>query len=536
MPQTIRTTRPAAAFDDSTREEDVAGFVDLVSRSPEGRDSLAELLPEWLPFYAGRSTNETIRLRGYILAAFERVGLPDAALPYVLEELESGLDAFLVAAAAKALRGFERPTDEVIPFLFKAVANIKSRDDALTFETYRPQWPIARYTTALEEIFRTFGWLGASAQRALPDLEALHADRHRELSTRARAAIQEALDRIRSCPPEPDAGCCNLPRSASPHGGRQRRPGSVAGIELEDQDGNLIEYGELFGGALSIVVFFYSRCNNPNKCSLTIARLARLQQALREAGLEGRIKTAAITYDPEYDLPPRLKAYGENRGILFSPHHRILRARNRFKDLQEHFGLGVNFSSSIVNRHRIELFILDARGRIAATFSRLQWNVEEVLEQAQALLRDGDRSRGFWRRMARALRGLFSAAPALAVAFFPKCPVCWAAYLSMLGVAGLQRIPYSPWLLAVFALLMAVNVWSVFLRSRRRGAMAGFYLCLAGSLAIFVGGLQFEMRAASYLGLAMIVAGSLLSSRPLETERGRSESPIRSTRLSKPPL
>ena len=61
-----------------------------------------QLLPERISLYAGRSANETIRMRGYILAAFEQVELPDAALPYVLEELESGRDAYLVAAAARA--------------------------------------------------------------------------------------------------------------------------------------------------------------------------------------------------------------------------------------------------------------------------------------------------------------------------------------------------------------------------------------------------------------------------------------------------
>jgi protein SCO1/2 len=62
------------------------------------------------------------------------------------------------------------------------------------------------------------------------------------------------------------------------------------------------------------VVFFYTRCDNPNKCSLTVTKLARLQKSIVEEQLEGLLRTAAITYDPAYDLPPRLKAYGDNRG------------------------------------------------------------------------------------------------------------------------------------------------------------------------------------------------------------------------------
>ncbi len=46
----------------------------------------------------------------------------------------------------------------------------------------------------------------------------------------------------------------------------------------------------------------------------------------------------------------------------------------------------MNFTGTTVNRHRIELFVLDSRGEITATFTRLQWDVQDVLEQAKALL------------------------------------------------------------------------------------------------------------------------------------------------------
>jgi protein SCO1/2 len=94
-----------------------------------------------------------------------------------------------------------------------------------------------------------------------------------------------------------------------------------------------------------------------------------------------------MTYDPEYDLPPRLKAYGENRGVVFNDSGRIFRTRSGFRELSEYFQLGVNFTGVTVNRHRIELFILDGEGEIGATFSRLQWDVQEVLEQTKALLK-----------------------------------------------------------------------------------------------------------------------------------------------------
>jgi len=378
------------ALDKHTPEESVAELVDAVKHSPERRDVLVQLLPERLSLYDGRSANATVRMRGYILAAFEQTGLPDAALPYVLEELENGRDAYLVAGAAKALRGLDPPTSRVVPFLRKAAENIEYSDDALTFESYKPRWPITNYTTALTEIFRTFGWLGTHAKSAIPYLEALREERRDELS-RPRVEIENAIDRIRSDGRAAHDCCGTVPANPSlvvyPLQKKHRKGLSISDIELEDQAGNTVTFGTFFSRKPSIVVFFYTRCDNPNKCSLTITKLARLQKAIGEEQLEGLLRTAAITYDPEYDLPRRLKAYGENRGVTFSDDNRMFRARSGFRELQEYFQLGVNFTGTTVNRHRIELFILDSRGEIAVTFARLQWDIQEVLEQAKALLK-----------------------------------------------------------------------------------------------------------------------------------------------------
>jgi protein SCO1 len=381
------------ALDKHTPEETIAALVDEVRQSPERKDVLVQLLPERLSIYDGRSANATIRMRGYILAAFEQTGLPDAAFPYVMEELENGRDAYLVAGAARALRGLDTPTSRVVPFLFKAVDNIRCLDDALTFESYKPRWPITNYTTALTEIFRTFGWLGAHAKSALPDLEALREERHDEFSRPIRAEIKNAIDRIRSDERVAHDCCGAVPTNPSlvVHNlhKKHRKGVSISDIELEDQEGNTVTYESFFSRKPSIVVFFYTRCDNPNKCSLTVTKLARLQNAIGEEQLEGLLRTAAITYDPEYDLPPRLKAYGENRGVTFSDDNRMFRARTGFRELQEHFQLGVNFTGSTVNRHRIELFVLDSRGEIALAFTRLQWDIQEVLKQAKALLSPG---------------------------------------------------------------------------------------------------------------------------------------------------
>ena len=124
---------------------------------------------------------------------------------------------------------------------------------------------------------------------------------------------------------------------------------------FEDHDGLSITFKEFFRGHPSIVVFFYTRCDNPLKCSLTVTKLARIQKLLEAQGLADQIHTAAITYDPAFDLPERIRGYGQHRGVRMDARHRMLRATDGIDTLRRHFKLGVNFIESLVNRHRIEV-------------------------------------------------------------------------------------------------------------------------------------------------------------------------------------
>jgi protein SCO1/2 len=152
----------------------------------------------------------------------------------------------------------------------------------------------------------------------------------------------------------------------------------VDSVLFEDQDGERITFKQFFSSRPSVLAFFYTRCDNPLKCSLTIVKIAKVQALLKAEGLSDQIRTAAVTYDPAFDLPERLRVYGRDRGMQFGENHRMLRATDDNDLLRRHFELGVNFVGSLVNRHRIELFILDASGRTVAFFERIRWDERQV--------------------------------------------------------------------------------------------------------------------------------------------------------------
>jgi cytochrome oxidase Cu insertion factor (SCO1/SenC/PrrC family) len=160
---------------------------------------------------------------------------------------------------------------------------------------------------------------------------------------------------------------------------------AIDDLVLQDQSGETFTYRDFFHGRASVVTFFYTRCMNPEKCSLTITRLACLQHAISESDLRCRVNLAALTYDPAYDTPRRLQAYGRERGFRFDEHNRLMRTQGPFEPLQISFDLGVGFGPSTVNRHAVELLILEPTGAVARAFRRVQLDEADALQAVRAL-------------------------------------------------------------------------------------------------------------------------------------------------------
>ncbi|HTJ55297.1 MAG TPA: SCO family protein [Nitrosospira sp.] len=578
---------PELPLDSQVSELQFSTLVDEVKSDPARSALLVDLLREDHPIYDQRGTAATVRMRGWVLLAFERLGLPEAALVFVLEELDNGRDAYLVAAAARSLRSYTCPSPVMAAFLMRALANIQFHDDLVCLDHYggyavsqkvRTRGDTAGQdtaggdtttpgTTAVDELVMSLRWLGSDAADAVPAMEALMTDNAKGGGALSQTQLQELraiLESLRSIElllePAPFY-CCTLPASIGTfrdwlaHAWSENtRPDAllnntrddqnIESIVFEDQDGEHVKFADFFYGQPSVVVFFYTRCTNPLKCSLTVTKLARLQKLLAERPLDGRICTAAITYDPEFDLAERLRGYGGSRGMRMDGDNRLLRAVEGIEPLRKYFRLGVNFIQSIVNRHRVELYVLDAAGRIAASFERIQWDENEVLERVATLLakdsistaarsphsiENDNKEKTYTAKTSSfvaATRSVSSAhesggstlrgLPALsilsvAIAFFPKCPVCWAAYLSVFGIAGLEQLPYSPWLLPLLASLMLINLGSLRLQQRSMQGPAGFYLAAMGAFLILVCGIGLELPYASAAGIILTVMGSAIS-------------------------
>ena len=172
-------------------EPQFAELVDALSADPPRRQQLTDLLRETHPLYDERGTSAIVRMRGWVLLAIARTGLSDDALVFVLEELDTGVDAYLVAAAARALRSYPHPSAALASFVMRAVTNIRYRDEPVSFDGYGEYAASAAGTSPVRELLATLAWLGPHARAVVPELE---------VAPRPRRLFQEIAARYRSGP------------------------------------------------------------------------------------------------------------------------------------------------------------------------------------------------------------------------------------------------------------------------------------------------------------------------------------------------
>ena len=334
--------------------------------------TLVPLLHEDAPAHRGRSTGATGRTRGWILACFAELGLPDEAFPYVLEELEFGTEPYPVAGAARALRGYRRDADVIGP-LAKAFSNMRSRDEPVSLESLRPRWPAAESTSALREILITASWLDHGSPGTWRSVLS-------EPGSFA-VSIREQLEELAHEPAS--EACCGTPPAAPES--VEESPRSLAALGhlvVETHEGEEHTLESLLSGQPTVLTFFYTRCENPNKCEMTIKRLTELQEWLAAHSSGDELRILGLTYDPAYDLAPRLHRYVTDLGLRPGRLTTIGRLPAGLDEVRSSLSLAVGQGGATVNRHAVELFILDAHGDVAETWSRVAWDPADVGRRA----------------------------------------------------------------------------------------------------------------------------------------------------------
>jgi hypothetical protein len=105
----------------------------------------------------------------------------------------------------------------------------------------------------------------------------------------------------------------------------------------------------------------------------------------------------------------------------------------------------------------------------------------------------------------------FSAVTTVLTAAMPKCPICWMALMTALGVGSAIN---SDWMRPLAILFLLLPVGALFVRARRRGAYGPFCLGLLAATALYLCKFNFYYDTGTYLSGGSLVAASVWNAVP----------------------
>jgi protein SCO1/2 len=93
--------------------------------------------------------------------------------------------------------------------------------------------------------------------------------------------------------------------------GMEPKPGDeIPNYRLINQDGDAIRVHDFKGKAL-LLTFIFTRCQDPDQCTLMSNNFAAInQELLKRPELYQKTHLLSISFDPEYDTPKVLRSYG----------------------------------------------------------------------------------------------------------------------------------------------------------------------------------------------------------------------------------
>jgi mercuric ion transport protein len=122
-----------------------------------------------------------------------------------------------------------------------------------------------------------------------------------------------------------------------------------------------------------------------------------------------------------------------------------------------------------------------------------------------------DASKSAVSKFRQGIESVGSVGLSLLIAFFPKCPLCLAAYMSMLGSIGLSYSQYAGWILPILVVFLGLHLWSMFKKGSQKGYLPFAFSLTGAVLMLAERSLQLNQQWLLLTSVVLIFGGSLLN-------------------------
>jgi protein SCO1/2 len=165
----------------------------------------------------------------------------------------------------------------------------------------------------------------------------------------------------------------------------------VPDYRLTNQDGKVIRIHDYKGKAL-LLTFIYTRCQDPNQCTLMSSNFANIDQELqKQPELYKKTHLLSISFDPEYDTPKVLRSYGaaytgKYSDETFAHWEFASGSADEVKGIGQYFGLRYFLDSSSGKEqvvHSLRTAVISPDGKIVKVYRGNEWKPEEILKEIE---------------------------------------------------------------------------------------------------------------------------------------------------------
>ena len=161
---------------------------------------------------------------------------------------------------------------------------------------------------------------------------------------------------------------------------------------LINQDGKAIRLHDYRGKAL-VLTFIYTRCPDPDQCTLMSNNFAAIDQELqKQPELYAKTHLLSISFDPEYDTPKVLRSYGaaftgRYSDETFAHWEFAAGSADEVKGIAQYFGMRYYLDSESGKQqviHSLRTAVIGPDGKVIKVYRGNDWKPDEIVSDLRA--------------------------------------------------------------------------------------------------------------------------------------------------------
>ncbi len=184
------------------------------------------------------------------------------------------------------------------------------------------------------------------------------------------------------------------PLSATAEVPGEPKPGDeIPDFGLVNQDGKRVRLSQYKGEAVALT-FVYTRCPQPDQCTLMSTNFAAVDKALQaQPDIYAKTHLLTISFDPNYDTPKVMRSYGASHTGRYSDetfqHWEFLTGTaDEVKGVAQFFGLRYFHDADSGDEqviHSLRTGIIGPDGKLFKLYRGNEWKPDQIVEDLKTI-------------------------------------------------------------------------------------------------------------------------------------------------------